>query len=347
MIALRNKIAQMLIIGFSGFDIDERSPVVMWLQADGLGGVLLFDYDLPAKSYGKNLIDKAQIKRLNHKLNHYASVAENALPLFIAIDYEGGAVDRLTKVDGCMTTIKPLEQAQLSDADFRDEVTKMATTLNELGFNLNFAPVVDLNLNDQQGIIGSLGRCFSTHPQSVSRVAQHYVKIFNEHGITCAYKHFPGHGSATGDTHEGFVDVTGTWQDSELQPYVALKSSTRPVMVMTAHVINRTLDESGLPATLSYPILTGLLREKLGFEGVIVSDDLQMQAISQHYSIDDALRLTINAGADMLIYGNQLGNIGATEVIDRIEQLVKSGAIALARIDEAYKRISVLKGFMH
>ena len=341
--SLRKKIGQMLIIGFSGSDIDEHSPVVQWLRADGLGGVLLFDYDLPAKTYGKNLRDKTQIKRLNHDLNHYAQLDENALPLFIAVDYEGGAVNRLSRIEGCMTTMRPCDQALLSEDALREEFDGMASTLQELGFNLNFAPVVDLNLNDQEGIIGKQGRSFSTHPEVVSRTAKQFVQVFGEHGIACAYKHFPGHGSATGDTHEGFVDVTETYQDSELEPYFTLSHSILPVMVMTAHVINRKLDASGLPATLSYPILTRLLREKMGFDGVIVSDDLQMQAISHHYSIDEALHLTINAGADMIIFGNQWGTITATEVIDRIEQLVNSGVIQRARIDEAYQRISLLK----
>lgn len=343
MIGLRNKIAQMLIVGFSGYAIDEKTPVVQWLQKDGLGGVLLFDYDLPAKKHGKNLRDKAQIKQLNHDLNHYSSLNKNALPLLIAIDYEGGAVDRLSKVEHCMKTMQPCEQGLLSDADLYKEVQAMASTIKDLGFNLNFAPVVDLNLNDQQGILGKLGRCFSSDPELVSKAAKQFVQAFSEHGIACSYKHFPGHGSATGDTHEGFVDVTDTYQASELLPYAALKNTTLPVMVMTAHVINRNLDPSGLPATLSYPILTGLLRDELGFNGVIISDDLQMQAISHHYSIDDALRMTINAGADMVIFGNQLGEITATEVVDRIEALVNSGAIPMARIDEAYRRISGLK----
>ena len=343
MIGLRNKIAQMLIMGFSGYDVQENSEVVKWLQTDGLGGVLLFDFDLPANMHGKNLRDKAQIKRLNQDLNDYSALFGNALPLLIAVDYEGGVVDRLSKVEGCIKTMKPCEQAQLPDEGLYNEAGRMAGTLKDLGFNLNFAPVVDLNLNDQQGIIGKLGRCFSTNPELVSHVAKQFVQAFNEQGIACAYKHFPGHGSATGDTHEGFVDVTDTYQDSELMPYAALSNSTLPVMVMTAHVINRKLDPSGLPATLSYPILTGLLREKMGFDGVIISDDLQMQAISHHYSVNEALRLTINAGADMLIFGNQLGSNTATDVVDRIEGLVNSGAIELERIDEAYRRISFLK----
>ena len=341
---LRHKIGQMLIMGFSGCDIDQHSPVVEWLQTDGLGGVLLFDFDMPNQCFGKNLKSREQIKRLTTQLNAYADraqVDDERLPLFIALDYEGGAVDRLKKIDGCMTTMTASAQALLSDEALDLEAMKMADTLKNLGFNLNFSPVVDLNLNDQQGIIGKLYRSFSANPDEVVRAAKHIVNAFGHHGIVCAYKHFPGHGSAIGDTHKGFVDVTEHYRSNELKPYSTLlnDSSLPAAMVMTAHVINRQLDNSGLPATLSYPIITGLLRQKLGFDGVVISDDLQMQAISNHYSLDEALQLTINAGADMLIFGNQLGNITAPEVVDRIEQLVQSGEIELARIEQAYQRI--------
>ena len=128
----------------------------------------------------------------------------------------------------------------------------MALTLKSLGFNLNFAPVVDLDLNDQQGIIGALKRSFSSNPEVVIRVAQQFVETFNRYGIMCAYKHFPGHGSAVGDTHAGFVDVTDTYQSCELIPYQGLvQDAYKPAMIMTAHVINKQLDSQGLPATLS------------------------------------------------------------------------------------------------
>ena len=344
MISLRQKIAQMLIIGFPEYVIDENSLVSQWLKSDGLGGVLLFDVDWATRKPEKNLCDKDQIKRLNQDLNYYSGLGHNKQPLFIAIDYEGGAVDRLRNVAGCMPTMKPCDQAVLSGDAWFTEASHMASTLKELGFNLNFAPVVDLNLNQEQGIVGKLGRSFSGDPDIVSNAASIFVQAFAKQNVACAYKHFPGHGSAVGDTHEGFVDVTDTYQESELKPYRSLsKHPELPLMVMTAHVINRQLDPSGLPATLSYPMLTGILREEMGFDGVIVSDDLQMQAISHHYSIDDALKLTINAGADMIIFGNQLGSITATEVIDRIEQLVETGAIDLDRIESAYQRIVCLK----
>jgi len=347
LINLRKKIAQMLIMGFSGCEIDESSPVVKWLKEDGLGGVLLFDLDLGTKCYGKNLKNREQIRTLTTQLNHYSEMTngnQDKLPLFIALDYEGGAVDRLTKIEGCMATMKPCDQAALSDDALYAEAEKMAVTLDNLGFNLNFAPVVDLNLTEDQGIIGRLGRSFSSQPKQVIRSAKQFVKAFNHKGLTAAYKHFPGHGSASGDSHEGFVDVTDSFQPSELEPYTTLlQDKDTAAMVMTAHVINRHLDASGLPATLSYSILTSLLRNKIGYDGVIVSDDLQMQAISKHYSIDEALCLTINAGADMVIFANQLGNISATEVIDRVENLVKTGVIEPSRIEQAYQRIERLK----
>jgi beta-N-acetylhexosaminidase len=337
----------MLIMGFSGGDIDKHSPVVKWLQEDNLGGVLLFDIDLKTKSHGKNLQNTDQIKRLTGQLNRYAMRSQFDLPrtpIFIAIDYEGGVVDRLSNIDGCMKTMSALNQALLTDHDLYLEAGKMAETLKDLGFNLNFAPIVDLNLSTQEGIIGRLNRSFSDQPAEVIRAARTFVKAFSHYGITCAYKHFPGHGSAFGDTHHGFVDVTEVFDAKELLPYVSLLNDhSLPAMVMTAHVINRQLDKSGLPATLSFPVLSELLRQNIGFDGVIVSDDLQMQAISQHYPLDDVLKLTINAGADMLIFANQLGDITATEVVDKIECLVNSGAIDTNKIERSNQRILSLK----
>ncbi|HAT8178701.1 TPA: glycoside hydrolase family 3 protein [Legionella pneumophila] len=347
MITIRNKIGQMLIMGFHGSDLHDNSPVAQWLSSDGLGGVLLFDKDLSTGIYGKNLKNQAQIKQLIRQLNHYASMISESndnLPLFTAIDYEGGMVDRLSKIEGCTPTMKARDLAKLSSDDFEEEVTQMAITLKSLGFNLNFAPVVDLNLNDSTGIIGNLGRSFSTNPEVIIRLARQFVDVFSRYGIACAYKHFPGHGSANADTHEGFVDVTDTFQTDELMPYRSLlKNPSNPVMVMTAHVINKHLDSKGLPATLSYDILTLLLRQSIGYDGVIISDDLQMHAISNHYSLEEALCLTINAGADMVIFANQLGTITAPEVIDVIEKLVIDKQIPSQRIDEAYRRIVRLK----
>lgn len=334
-------------MGFDGSDINDKSPVAEWLSHDGLGGVLLFDKNVATGSYCKNLISQSQIKQLTHQLNYYSAKAEQAndgLPLLIAIDYEGGAVDRLARIDECMTTMSASSLAKLSATDLAAELRQMASTLKTLGFNLNFAPVVDLHLNDEKGIIGALQRSFSAEPDLVVQVARQFVDVFSHYGIACCYKHFPGHGSALGDTHEGFVDVTDTFNANELIPYYHLLQDVyRPTMVMTAHVINKHLDSQGLPATLSREILTGLLRETMAYDGIIISDDLQMQAIAHHFSLDEALCLTINAGADMLIFANQLDSITASEVIQRIEQLVIDNKIEPQRIEDAYRRVVRLK----
>ena len=347
LITLRNKIGQMLVMGFHGSEINDNSPITQWLTNDGLGGVILFDKDLTTDTYGKNLQNQPQIKCLTHKLNHYAnktSVDGKRLPLLIAIDYEGGAVDRLTKIDGCMTTLKARELTRLVKEELEEELIQMALTLKTLGFNLNFAPVVDLDLNHNYGIIGKLDRCFSADPAVVTQMARQFVNVFNRYGIACCYKHFPGHGSALGDTHEGFVDVSETYQQEELTPYRHLiQDNNKPVMVMTAHVINKHLDAKGLPATLSHEILTGTLRQSMGYDGVVISDDLQMQAIAHHFELENALCMTINAGADMVIFANQLGYITAPQVIDTIEHLVLNKKIEQQRIDDAYCRIIRLK----
>jgi beta-N-acetylhexosaminidase len=343
-ITLRQQIAQMLIIGFAGTHIDETSPVKNWIRQEQLGGVILFDYDLRQQKQGKNLVHRTQIKHLIEQLQEEALSAKGAIPLFVAIDYEGGIVDRLKHVPDCFSTLTPYELASLSESEFKFHVNQMAETIKHLGFNLNFAPVVDLDLTKEHGIIGKLGRSFSSDPKRVDEVASLFIDLFAKHNIACCYKHFPGHGSAIGDTHEDFVDVTETFQSIELEPFNKTAGKANwPAMIMTAHVINRELDPSGLPATLSKRMLTGLLREEFNFHGVIVSDDLQMLAIAKHYSLEEALSLTINAGADMLIFGNQLGEITAPEVIDKIENLVKTGIIPAERITEAHNRIISLK----
>lgn len=339
MITLRQKIGQLLIIGFDGAYLDTNHQVRSWLRTENLGGVLLFDIDLATQRQGKNLVNKKQIAELIHQLNSCHS-ADN-LPPFIAIDYEGGAVNRLKKIDGCMPTLTAAALSELPKNELSHYSEQMANTLSELGFNLNFAPVVDLNLSLDEGIIGKLGRSFSADPEQVSFIARQFVDAFAKQGIASCYKHFPGHGSALADSHYGFVDVTETFCDKELIPYYSLSSDHS--MVMTAHVINRQLDASGLPATLSYKMLTELLRNKIGFDGVIISDDLQMNAISHHFSTKEALRLTFNAGADMVIFGNQLDSISAPEVIDIVEQLVQEQKISQARIEEAYQRVIRLK----
>jgi beta-N-acetylhexosaminidase len=216
--------------------------------------------------------------------------------------------------------------------------------LKKVGINLNFAPVLDLSINPDSPIISKLERAFSHDSNTVIQYAKIFVEAHRKEGILCAYKHFPGHGSALGDTHQGFVDVTYTWQPIELLPYKALLREIN-TLVMTAHVVNRTLDKSGYPATLSAPILTELLRKQLGFEGVIVSDCMQMDAIKKHYSLREAVIKAIHAGVDILVFSNQLVPYfqDPKEIIEIILSEIKAGHISEKRIDESYQRIQTLK----
>lgn len=350
-VSLRHKIGQMLLIGFDGKNINSKSKIVEVIQKNNIGGVLLFDYNFRTKTHNKNIESPKQVKKLNNDLQYYnkqghLKYQRPNLPLLISVDYEGGQINRLAKQYGFPPTFsaayignQPFKEAEIA-------AESMALTLKEGGFNLDFAPVLDVKVNTDNPVIGKKDRSFSTDPAKVYHFAKIYTQHFLNHNIQCVYKHFPGHGSSTTDSHVGFVDVTNTWRPSELEPYKNLFNTNDSCgMIMTAHIVNRQLDQSGLPATLSYQILTRLLRQKLHFNGVIITDDMQMKAISDNYSLDRALALAINAGADMLIFGNNLSVSpqDPEQVIDIIANKVLSGEISRERIDNAYQHIVALK----
>jgi beta-N-acetylhexosaminidase len=219
----------------------------------------------------------------------------------------------------------------------------MAETMKNEGINLDFAPNVDLNINSDNPVIAKKGRAFSDNPQIVIKRAKIFADTFRKYGILCTLKHFPGHGSSKGDTHEGFVDVTDTWQPQELIPYEKLVETCD--LIMVAHIVNSKLDPSERPASLSYPITTKLLRKKINFKGIIITDDLQMKAITDHYDLETTVKLAIESGADILLFGNQLEYQPdiAKKVIAIVDKLVKDGVISRSRIDESYNRIMAVK----
>lgn len=348
---LRYQIGQMLLLGFDGMSIDQHAPIAQTIAEDGIGGVILFDYDYPNQRYGKNIQNPSQVTQLNQTLqtlNTNARLRDHQplLPLIIAVDYEGGRVNRLKETYGFPPTISAAEAGNMQAEDVSAAANTMATTLAQLGFNLDFAPVVDININPNNPILGKLDRCFSADPEKVSDYASLYAQAFAKRGIQTAYKHFPGHGSSQADSHLGFVDVTNSWQECELLPYQDLKNHPDTCqMIMTAHIINKNLDPSGLPATLSHKMLTELLRDKLQFQGIIITDDMQMKAIADHYNMEAAITMAINAGADMLIFGNQLSATpqNTKQLIDYIESQVHAGKISAEIIQQAYARIVTFK----
>jgi beta-N-acetylhexosaminidase len=338
--SLRDRIAQMLLVGFRGLTVEAASDIVPDIRDRNLGGILLFDTDQPTHSKVRNVQSPAQLTALVAGLQALAPT-----PLLVAIDEEGGLVARLDQRHGFPATISAADLGARGDVTFtRQAGERIANTLASVGINLNLAPVVDLNVNPSNPIIGALGRSFSADPAVVTAQAEAFVQGHRSVGVRTTLKHFPGHGSSTADSHLGVVDVTNTWSAIELDPFRNLVHDGLADAVLTAHVFNSKLDPEH-PATLSVPTITGILRQQLGWDGVVISDDMQMGAIRAAYGYADAVRLAILAGVDLLTIAQQQiyqpGIVKST--IDLIEGFVNDGSLTEARIDESYQRIQALK----
>ncbi|MDW8220122.1 MAG: glycoside hydrolase family 3 protein [Bacteroidota bacterium] len=343
--SLDYKIAQMLLIGFRGMSLQSDDSLVRDIKAGRVGGIILFDYDALTKEYKRNIESPEQVRALTKQLAQTVQDNGVGLPLLISIDQEGGRVSRLKSRYGFPVSVSQQYLGSVNNLDTtRWYAAKTAQTLAEYGFNLNFAPLVDLNRNPENPVIGKVERSFSADPDIVSKHAAVVVEEHRKRGIITTLKHFPGHGSSTADSHKGFVDVSTTWKSDELQPYAELIRQNKVDMIMTAHIFNKFLD-STLPATLSKRIITGILRDSLGYKGVIISDDMQMGAIAQYYGLETALEECINAGVDIICFGNNLqydvGVVGKATAI--IKRLVAEGKVSRERIDESYRRIVQLK----
>jgi len=333
---LKKMIGHMLIVGFDESSVSKSSPIVKDIEQYELGGVILFDRFYNDRKRVKNISDAAQLQKLTTDLQSHSKHK-----LFIAIDQEGGHVARLKPKYGFSTIPSAEDVAKLSTKEARKIYTTQSKMLHKEGINLNFAPVVDLSINPKNKVIVGLKRSFSKESKTVVKFAKILIETQKKEQITSVLKHFPGHGSSLGDSHQGFVDISDSWSKKELKPYRALIKSSDAQMIMTAHVFNSHLDPK-YPATLSYKINTELLRKELGFKGVIVSDDMQMKAISKHYTLQESVTLAINAGVDLLLFGNQLEKSNTKEIIESIFKAVKSGKISLSKIIEANRHIENL-----
>lgn len=339
--SLETMIGQMIMVGTRGMNIEEVSPQFQaQIKTGKIGGIVLFDYDVVKKEAHRNIQSPAQVKQLITNLQKIAPT-----PLFMAVDQEGGRVNRLKTKYGFPTTVSAQYLGDLDNVDSTQYyANRIATICQELGFNVNFAPAVDVNYNPESPAIGKIERSFSADPELVIKHAEILIKAQHAKGILSTLKHFPGHGSAQSDPHYGVTDVTKYWQESELIPFEKLGNSTENVAIMTAHVANQNLD-ADYPATLSKKIITGILREKLGFQGVIFSDDMQMQAVNKQFGFETIIEKSINAGVDVLVFGNNLeyDELIPTKAIDIISKMVANGTISKTRIQQSYDRIMATK----
>jgi beta-N-acetylhexosaminidase len=267
--------------------------------------------------------------------------------LLIAIDQEGGKVNRLKTNYGFPATVSAQYLGKLDNSDSTHFYAEsMAKTLSDCGVNLNFTPCIDLNINPNCPVIGKVERSFSNNPDKVVKHAAIFVETHRTHGVLTCLKHFPGHGSSKDDSHDGFTDITNTWENTELQPYKAMISNGMCDAVMSSHVFNAHLD-ADYPATLSHKTITGILRDTLGWDGCIFSDDMNMGAITKNFGFKESIALAINAGIDVLVFSNNSPEGYdphlAQKVLNTILELVNEGVITEQRIEESYRRIMRLK----
>ena len=352
-ITLKHKIGQMIMVGFRGSQITEVNPIYKMVADYKIGGVVLYSRDLPSQEKIKrNVESPEQLKKLNADLQKI-----DTTKLLIAIDEEGGFVTRLSIKDGFKYHKSHQIIGDIGNLDSTKLWAKnMSTELSELGINMNFGPVIDLNINKENPIIGGRERSFSDDLETVITNAKIFVEEHSKNQISCVPKHFPGHGSSDKDSHKGLTDVTNTWSKKELLPFKTLIQDNLIGVVMTSHVYNENLDT--LPATLSPKIINNLLRKEYDFNGVVISDDMQMRAISNFYNFETAIEKALIAGVDMLLFSNNAApcsedstdcleipfnpNI-AKRAITHIEHLVEEGIISEKRINDSYQRILELK----
>jgi beta-N-acetylhexosaminidase len=327
------KVGQVMMGFFRGPALSEEQ--VNRIRELHLGGVILY-------TGSGNIENTAQVAALNESIQTTAKEA-GVLPLFISIDQEGGLVCRLTQG----VTVFPGNMAlgaTGSDTLAASSAEVMARELRALGITMNFAPVVDVNSNPANPVIGI--RSFGSSPEEVARLGRASIAPYRQAGVVCTAKHFPGHGDTDVDSHVGLPIVNhdrSRLEAIELYPFRAMVRGGVPA-VMTAHVVVPALDPSGLPATLSAPILD-ILRKEIGFSGLIITDSMGMGAIVQGWGLEEAAILSFLAGADILLYGADKGH--EPDEQDRVYlallDAVRSGRIPMKRLNASVRRILAAK----
>ncbi len=334
---LEEMAGQMIVVGFEGKAADDAGVLAVAdeLAAGRLGGVMYLK---------KNVSSLAAVQEMNAM---FRDMSPDLLP-FITLDQEGGAVERLTKDVG----FKEIPNAASIAANHTPLVAEeiygdMAKGIAAEGFSVNFGPVADLNTNPGNQIIARFGRSFSAEADTVIAYDEAFIKAHHAAGLITALKHFPGHGSSTADSHEGFVDITKTWAPAELEPYRALIDEGIADMVMVGHLYHADYadDDGETPSSLSPRWIDGVLRDELGFDGVVISDDLEMGAIRDHFTLEETVTKAVRAGMDVLLFSNTAKYRPglSQEILDILLAEAEADPDFAARIEHSYQRIVALK----
>lgn len=329
---LEEKIGQLFIVAFRKdekgnnlYTMDEH--VKNQIEKFKIGGVILFSENISTREQTSNLIKSMQ------------SVSK--IPLFISVDEEGGRISRLGNNPEMGVTKLPSakEIGDTNDPDFAYRLgKKLGSELLSFGFNMNFAPVADVNTNPKNPVIGD--RAFSSDPKIAGIMVEQFVKGMQEENISSVLKHFPGHGDASKDSHKGAVVIEHGIERLKGIEFVPFKKgiSAGADAIMTAHIILPEIEPDNLPATLSNKILTDLLRKELHYDGLIITDALEMQAIKKHWPCDKASIMAFKAGADILLMPDSL-----EKAYNAILNAAVNGDITEDRIDKSVYRILKVK----
>ena len=316
------KLGQMIMGGYD--NIDKIQPII---RENKLGGVILFTKNI--RSVSQTIKETQGLKESNLK---------NKIPLYISIDQEGGRVSRLPSEVGTFESALSIGKRDDPTYAFNSGV-KTAKTLKKLGFNLDFAPVLDIASNPENTVIAD--RAFGTTPDRVSKIGNQVLKGLRSESIIPTAKHFPGHGDTKMDSHVGLPVVNKSiaeLKSFEFKPFIeAIKNEAE--MIMIAHIKLSKVED--LPSSLSYKVVTGILRQQLGFKGVIITDDMTMSAITQNYTISEAAIKAVNAGCDIVLVAQ--GPQNSVLALNSLKSAYQDGKITEQRIDESVYRILSLK----
>ena len=327
-LTLEQKVGQMITAGFPGTILTPE--VVAMITHCHLGGVMLS---------GANIKNPGQVADLNDAIQRVA-IADASLPLFITVDQEGGTVNRLRYPATVMPSAMALG-ATRSIADVEECTRAAATEMRAVGINVNFAPVLDVNSEPTNPVIGV--RSFGDSPSLVSEMGATVIKALHERGVMATAKHFPGHGDAKIDSHLGLPVILRSQEllrSVDLVPFEEAIASGVD-MIMSAHAVYPTLTNTLLPATMSSELLIDLLRHEMGFSGLTITDALVMRAIADRYSLAEAAVLSVQSGADIVL---TLGTLEEQNyVFDELVRAARRGDIAESAIDASVARILAAK----
>ncbi len=323
---------QMIMLGFNGNTVKSKDfqHILKQINKNQIGGVIFFE---------DNIKDKEEFIKMTSAIKN----SKAKYTPFIAIDMEGGYVQRMNSKNGFRDFKSAKQVANLSLDEAYSEYFELAKMLKEANINFNLAPCIDLSIN-KDSIIEKKERSFSSDPKVVSNYSAQFIKAHYDNKIITSLKHFPGHGSTSGDTHMGFVDGTNTFSEEELFPYFQNANLNPMQTVMISHIYNKKVDDR-YPASLSYKTIEKFLRLQTDFHGVVISDDLDMGAIKKNYELDEVVSLAINAGENILLFSNRDNSDKdlASKISFQIKKGLVSGEILPENLVNSYNKIIKLK----